>query len=250
MMGPAPLAVTALAAAPFVGSFVGLVADRLPRGETVLLGRSACRRCDAALAARDLVPFLSWLALRGKCRRCGTAIGWAPLAAELGALLVALSAVLALPPPLILPSCLLGWSLLGLALIDQAHLLLPDRLTIPVAVAGLAVQGWWLGDVPRDGLLGLVFGALSLAAIALAYRALRRRDGLGWGDVKLFAAGGAWVGWAGLPSVLLLAALIGLAAALAGGRTLSAASKLPFGPALALAIWIVWLYGPLMPVMP
>jgi leader peptidase (prepilin peptidase) / N-methyltransferase len=68
--------------------------------------------------------------------------------------------------------------------------------------------------------------------------------------VKLFAAGGAWVGWAGLPSVLLLAALIGLAAALAGGRTLSAVSKLPFGPALALAIWIVWLYGPLMPVMP
>jgi leader peptidase (prepilin peptidase)/N-methyltransferase len=248
MIAPAPLAILALAASPFVGSFVGLVADRLPRGETMLLGRSACRDCGATLGARDLVPVLSWLVLRGKCRGCGAAIGWLPPAAELGGLLVALSAVLILPEGLILPSCLLGWCLLALALIDRAHLLLPDRLTLPLAFAGLGVQGWWLERLPLDGLLGIVVGGLSLTMVALLYRAIRRRDGLGWGDVKLFAAGGAWVGWAGLPSVLLLAALIGIAAALATSLKtgLSAAAKLPFGPALAAAIWIVWLCGPLL----
>lgn len=244
MMAPASLA--ALIAAPFVGSFVGLVADRLPRGESVALGRSACRACHAPLAPRDLVPVLSWLVLRGRCRRCGAAIGGAALLAELGALAVAVSAVVTLPEALILPSCALGWALLALALIDRAHLLLPDAITLPLLALGLVVEAWWQQALPLDFIIGAVSGGTALALVALAYRRLRGRDGLGQGDIKLFAAGGAWVGWMGLPSVLLLAALCGIVMALLaqqGARDL-AQRKHPFGPALALAIWFVWLLGP------
>ena len=86
--------------------------------------------------------------------------------------------------------------------------------------------------------------------ISLAYRGLRRREGLGLGDAKLLAAAGAWVGWVGLPSVVMLGAVFGLVTALAmrmTGREVGRVTELPFGPALALAFWLVWLYGPLVP---
>ena len=98
-----------------------------------------------------------------------------------------------------------------------------------------------------DHLLGAVCGYASLAVLAISYQALRGRVGLGGGDAKLFAAIGAWTGWLGLPSVLLISGIAGLAYALARGRgRVSAQERIPFGPALALGGWIVWLHGPLV----
>jgi leader peptidase (prepilin peptidase)/N-methyltransferase len=238
-----------LLAAPFVGSFLGLVIDRLPAGRPLAWGRSRCEACGATLAAQDLVPLLSWLWRRGRCAYCGAGIGpFYPLV-ELAALAVALSAAWFLSGWLLLASCALGWTLLTLAAIDQRHFLLPDALTLPLIPAGLAVA--WAIDpaLLLPHLLGALAGFAAFAAIALAYRRLRGREGLGLGDAKLLAAAGAWLGWQALPGLVLVAALGALAVALARavtGDRLSATMRVAFGSYLALAFWLVWLLGPLI----
>jgi leader peptidase (prepilin peptidase)/N-methyltransferase len=121
-------------------------------------------------------------------------------------------------------------------------------LTLPLLLAGIAAAWLWAPSELRDRSLGAALGFLVLWAAAWTYRRLRGWDGLGLGDAKLFAAGGAWVGAGGLPSVLFGAAVAALAAAgilrLAGQR-LDRLSAIPFGPFLALAIWAAWLWGPL-----
>jgi len=121
-------------------------------------------------------------------------------------------------------------------------------LTLPLIPLGLAVAGWLTPEHLPDPLLGVVFGYVGLWAVAWIYRRLRGRDGLGLGDAKLLAASGAWVGATGLPSVVAGAALAGLAAAgamMLTGRRLDRYSALPFGPFLAAATWLVWLFGPI-----
>jgi leader peptidase (prepilin peptidase)/N-methyltransferase len=144
----------------------------------------------------------------------------------------------------------LGWTLLAMAAIDLRHYLLPDVLTLPLIPAGLAVA-WALDpDLVPEHLLGAVLGFVVFAGIAWLYRRLRGRHGLGLGDAKLLAAAGAWLGWAALPSVVVIGAAIALALALAqalGGAKLALTGKLAFGPHLALAFWLVWLFGPLIP---
>ena len=152
-----------------------------------------------------------------------------------------------LPGWLAWAGCALGWTLLALAVIDAKHLLLPDTLTLPLVPAGLLIA--WAVEPAKlaDHAIGAVAGFVAVAAIGLAYRRLRGREGIGLGDAKLFAAAGAWVSWTGLPSVLLLAAAGGLAGHLLGahrtGRGLEG-RELPFGPYIAGALWLVWLYGP------
>jgi leader peptidase (prepilin peptidase)/N-methyltransferase len=141
---------------------------------------------------------------------------------------------------------MLGWTLLTLAWIDMRHLLLPDPITLPLVVAGLLVTWWFEPDQIIDHALGAVVGYLFFRAVAVGYRVLRGREGLGAGDAKLLAVAGAWVGWAALPAVVLAAALLGIAIAAMGtlrGGSLHAGMTLPFGPALALAFWIVRLMG-------
>jgi leader peptidase (prepilin peptidase)/N-methyltransferase len=235
------------AVAVSVGSFVATLALRLPAGES-LEGRSHCPQCRHVLAPRDLVPLASWAVLRGRCRYCGGAIDVYYPAVELAALAVALWAWTATSGWLVAATAILGWTLLALTLIDYKHFILPDVLTLPLVPAGLAVN--WFGAVRPllDSALGAVIGYLAFAAIAWAYRRWRGRDGMGAGDAKLLAGLGAWVGATGLPSVVLLASLLALAVTLVThglrGR-LSLAERVPFGPFLAAAGWVVWLYGPL-----
>ncbi len=238
----------AIAAAPFVGSFLGLLARRLPAGDTVVLGRSRCPHCGHPLGPRDLVPVLSWLVSRGRCRYCAAPLGLFYPAVEIGAVLVAVSAAAMQTGWLMWASCGLGWALLTLALIDLRHLVLPDELTLPLIPAGLAVAYALEPARTLDHLAGAVLGFAALYLVARVYRMVRGREGLGLGDAKLAAAAGAWVAWPGLPSVVLEAATIALAAALAGalaGRRLRWSDQVPFGPYLALATWLVWLLGPL-----
>jgi leader peptidase (prepilin peptidase)/N-methyltransferase len=235
-------------AAPFVGSFLGVLIRRLPAGRGIAWSRSACESCQHALGPADLVPIASFIALHGRCRHCAAPIARMHLAIELAALLVplcALSAGLRAPDVLWL-GCGLGWTLLALGWIDALWLRLPDSLTLPLLLAGLA-QCWVLTPARlADHALAAIAAWAGLRGVALVYRRLRHRDGLGAGDAKLYAAAGAWIGLAGLPYVLLIAALLGLAAAGAGrlaGQRLTLASRIPFGPPLAAAIFMVWLAG-------
>jgi leader peptidase (prepilin peptidase)/N-methyltransferase len=249
-LGPvSPSTILLLLIAPFVGSFLGVVVERLPAGRPIALARSSCDHCGARLGARDLVPLLSWLARRGRCGCGKVRLGAFYPGIELAALAVAMSATLVLSGWLLWASLALGWTLLALAAIDLRHYLLPDALTLPLIAAGLAVA--WLIEPARlgDHALGAAAGFVGFAGIAWLYRRLREREGLGRGDAKLLGAGGAWLGWQALPSVVALAAAVALAVALAGallGAKLGATTRIAFGPYLALAIWLVWLYGPLV----
>lgn len=223
------------------GSAAALLAERLPRGEPVVWARSRCRSCGRRLAARDLVPLVSALALRGRCRHCGAPIParlWQAEAA--GAGLGALAAGLAATPQEAVLSALWLWLLLALALADLRFFRLPDPLTAALATAGLALA-WpdWPGAV-----LGAAAGAGAFAAIALGYRAARRRTGMGWGDVKLMAGIGAGLGAPALPWVALIAAAAALAvAALRArrrGRRLRRLGAVPFGAFLSAAAVAVW----------
>jgi leader peptidase (prepilin peptidase)/N-methyltransferase len=234
--------------APVIGSFVGVVVRRLPQHEDFLFGRSVCPACGARLRARDMVPLVSWLWLRGRCRRCRAPIPLFYPVVELGALAVALSAAVVLSGWMLWVSCAFGWTLLALALIDWRDYLLPDPLTLPLVPAGLLVAWFAAPDELVERLIGVAAGFLVFVLIAAVYRRLRGREGLGHGDAKLLAGLGAWVGVGGLPSVILLASLLALAATFArrlSGIRLAAADPLAFGPYLAAAGWIVWLYGPL-----
>ncbi len=235
-------AVWPVAAAPFAGSFCGVLIRRLPAGRGVVTGRSACEACGHVLGLRDLVPIASFLARRGRCRFCGARIGWDMPGVEVAATAVAAWAVLAgLDGAVLWASCALGWALLTLAWIDAVSLRLPDVLTLPLILAGLAEAAWLDPDALTGRAFGAACGYTALWLLAWAYRGLRKREGLGLGDAKLLAAGGAWVGVWLLGDVVLAAALAGLAWALRRGRP-DPAARLPFGPFLAGGIWVVWLY--------
>jgi leader peptidase (prepilin peptidase)/N-methyltransferase len=239
-----------VAAGPFVGSYLGVLVRRLPEGRPVAAARSCCEACGHNLSPLEMVPLLSFAAQRGRCRHCGAAIAWAHPAIELAALGVAALAAIALPAseypgsaPLWV-SCALGWWMLALGWIDAASLRLPDALTLPLILAGLAEALWLEPASVFDRAEAAALAAASLYTLAFVYRRLRKREGLGLGDAKLLAAGGAWLGIGALPWVMIASALLALGYALIEqlrGRKLTAATRIPFGPFLAAAIWIAWL---------
>ena len=146
----------------------------------------------------------------------------------------------------ILLSCLLGWWLLSLAILDIRHFILPDAMTLPLVPAGL-IGTWMMSPtLLSDAILGAVAGFISFWLVRESYYRLRGREGLGFGDVKLMAGLGAWLGWQSLASVVLIAAIAGLAVTLplALRRDQVAGLRLPFGAYLSLGAWLVWLYGP------
>jgi leader peptidase (prepilin peptidase)/N-methyltransferase len=235
-------------AAPFIGSFLGVLIRRLPEGRPIVWARSACEACGAGLTASELVPLVSWVIARGRCGHCGRPVGWFYPAVELAALAAALIALAVDDIETAWLDCLLGWWLLALAWIDVRRLILPDVLTLPLIVAGLLAAAVLDPDSLAERALGAALGYLALRAVAWAYLRLRGREGLGQGDAKLLAAAGAWLGAVALPQIILVAALSALLVAAAlrlSGRTMHAHSALPFGPFLALAIWALWLFGPL-----
>jgi len=241
-----PVQIGLVAVSPIIGSFLAAAAHRLPddvRG--LLVGRSRCDHCLQPLALRDLVPVLSWVALRGRCRSCGGTIDPAHLVIELAAIGIALAA-LAGDAVLMPGTCLLGWALLLLGAIDRRIGLLPDMLTLPLVVAGLLAGLFEPGAPLADRAIGAAVGYLLFAGLAFAYRRLRGRDGLGLGDAKLLAAGGAWLGWQALPWVILVGAGAALVVTLIAARgEVSRHTAIAFGPWLAFGIWLMRLIGPL-----
>lgn len=237
--------------APFIGSFLSTVAHRLPAGAPIAVARSACPSCGETLSPMSLVPVISWLAQRGRCRYCRGPISPAYPLVEIAALAIAVWAVWAMNAAsgwVLAASCVLGWTLLALSLIDGRHFILPDVLTLPLGVAGIGVT---VANDPvqvAGHLIAAITGFAVLALVNNLYQRVRGRDGLGLGDAKLLAAGGAWVGLGGLPGIVLIASFAALAWALVQGglrQQLSGQMRIAFGPFLALGIWIIWLYGPL-----
>jgi leader peptidase (prepilin peptidase) / N-methyltransferase len=194
-----------------LGSFLNVCIVRLPAGESVVRPRSHCRSCGQPIAAWDNIPVLSWLLLRGACRGCGERIPWRYLLVE--ALTCGLFVMCCLhfgPQWLAGAWALLCFLLLGLAVMDAETLLLPDAFTLPGLGAGVIFAS--LQDGVRGAGLSLLAasaGAATLLLISGAYWLLRRRMGMGFGDVKLLAMLGAWLGIQQTALVLFLGVLAG-----------------------------------------
>jgi leader peptidase (prepilin peptidase)/N-methyltransferase len=228
------------------GSYLATLVLRWPRGGRTRAGRSRCDSCAHALAPADLVPLLSYALRRGRCRYCSAPIDPRHPLIEALAAAIGLIAFIAVPGPQGLLAAAFGWLLLALAMLDFDHLWLPDRLTVPLALAGLGAGLAGFAPPLAERLLGGGVGYGTLALIAWLYRRLRGREGLGAGDAKLLGAIGLWTGWPVLPFILLGASVVGLAGVLAcrlAGRRIDAATPLPFGTCLAVAAWPVWLFA-------
>ncbi len=233
-----------------LGSFIGLVADRMPRDEDVIFRPSRCDACGRPLKPWHMIPVMSWLGQRGRAADCGAHLSPRLPAIELAAAALGVWAALhhqgEVWPSLVTAG--LGWQLLLIALIDAEHFWLPDVLTWPLALSGLVAAALLTPDMLMGRGIGMVAGFVILWGLGWLYQRLRSRQGLGGGDPFLFGAGGAWVGWIGLPSVLLWGSAAGLSLVLARlilRRPVAMTDRLPFGTFLAAGVWLVWLYGPL-----
>ena len=261
-----------------VGSFLNVVAYRLPLmmqlawraqcaeladqafeapphgrdGRFDLWGpRSGCCQCGTPIAARHNVPILSYLCLRGCCASCGAPISRRyPLietGTALASLVVAIQFGASWQTLVALP---FTWTLIALAAIDIDHQLLPDSLTLPLLWAGLLVSLLPVSGAPLfvplpEAVIGAMAGYLSLWSVYQLFRWITGKEGMGYGDFKLLAALGAWLGWQLLPLVIVLSACAG---AVVGGlglllRGRSRETPIPFGPFLAAAGWIALLWG-------
>lgn len=222
---------------PFVGSFIGVLVDRLARGADVVAAPSACQTCGTRLRVVDLVPILSFLTSQGRCRHCGVRLpGWL-LSLELLAGALGIIAVMAGDG---LIGAVILWLLLALGAVDAAVFRLPN-----VLVAALLLAVLLRAPDLTQALIGGALGSGIFALIRWVYGAVRGREGMGLGDVKLMAPLGALVGPLLLPQLVLLAAGLAFAGALIlrrSGEALTAATPLPFGTALCASAFLLWAF--------
>jgi leader peptidase (prepilin peptidase)/N-methyltransferase len=241
---------TALLLGLVVGSFANVCVYRLPRRQSIVSPPSRCPSCGALIRARDNVPILSWLLLRGRCRSCRAPISprYPAVEAANGLLWLAL-AVLRGPRAQTFVAMALVTALLVLSLIDLDHQLLPDAITLPGIAAGLAASFLPGSPVrPLGALLAAAGGWLAFAAVAKAYQRLRGVEGLGQGDWKMAAMLGAFLGWPPMLLTVLLASvagtLVGLGAVALRGRDMRYA--LPLGTFLGAAGIVTVFFGDAM----
>jgi leader peptidase (prepilin peptidase)/N-methyltransferase len=208
---------------------------------------SACPGCGTAIAAQYNIPVLGFLWLKGRCASCGVKISARYPLVEAFAAVLGLTTAYVLGPDWVTVAAGLGfaWTLLALTLIDLDHKLLPDSLTLPLLWAGLLVNVTGLFATLTASVLGAAAGYLALWSVYQLFKLVTGKEGMGFGDFKLLAAIGAWLGWQLLPVVILLSAVVGSVVGIAliafGGR--SSQTAIPFGPYLAAAGFIALLWG-------
>lgn len=219
-----------------------------PQGAAVSLVRpgSRCPACGHAIRPRDNIPVLGWLLLRGRCRDCGSRISVRyPLIEAVTALLSVVVVLELGVTPAGAAALVLTWLLIALTVIDLDHQLLPDALTLPGLWLGLLLSLGGVLVAPGTAIAGAAAGYLSLWGVYHLFRLLTGKEGMGYGDFKLLALLGAWLGWSSLPLIILLAsvvgAVVGIAMILGLGRHRD--QPIPFGPYLAAAGWIALLWG-------
>ena len=213
--------------------------------------RSTCPSCGALIRASQNIPVISYLLLKGKCANCGVKISARYPIVELAtAILSALVAWKFGFTWYTLAALLLTWALIALTFIDFDTQLLPDNITLPLMWAGLLISlahasGTALPVDPRSSIVGAAAGYLSLWSVYWFFKLLTGKEGMGYGDFKLFAALGAWLGWQMLPLIILLSAftgaVVGIVLIVARGRDKNI--PIPFGPYLAAAGWIALMWG-------
>jgi leader peptidase (prepilin peptidase)/N-methyltransferase len=234
-----------------VGSYLNVLVYRLPSGRSTIWPRSRCPFCDGAIKARDNIPLLSFLLLRGRCRYCGAPISWRyPLIEGLTALLFMACVLRFGLTADALIAMLFTSILLLLAAIDMEHFLLPDSVTLPGLLLGLALRAWHPSTSFLDALVGAVVGAGLLILLINIWFWLRHEEGMGLGDVNMLALVGAFLGWQGVLTTLFVAALTGAVTGISlllSGRA-GFRSRLPFGVFLALGGIVSLFFGNLLAV--
>ena len=212
---------------------------------------SHCPSCRAPIPASQNIPVLSWLLLKGRCAACAASISPRyPIVEAVTAILSVAVAWQFGPTAATAAALVLTWFLIALSLIDLDHKLLPDSLTLPLLWLGLLVALVEPGGEPvfvdlKASVIGAAAGYLSLWSVYQLFKLLTAKEGMGYGDFKLLAALGAWLGWQLLPLVIVLSAavgsIVGLCLIVTGQRSRQA--EIPFGPYLAGAGWIALLFG-------
>ncbi|HDP88532.1 MAG TPA: prepilin peptidase [Thioalkalivibrio sp.] len=254
-----------------VGSFLNVVALRLPvmlertwkrecrewlgGGEAapreeerfnLIVPRSHCPSCGHKITALENIPVISWLVLRGKCHACGMRISFQYPAVELAAAVLAMVVAWHFGVTWQTLAALgLTWTLLALSVIDIRTQLLPDVITLPLLWAGIILNFGGLFTNLESAVLGAIMGYMALWTVYQLFRLLTGKEGMGFGDFKLLAALGAWLGWEYLPLIILLSAVVGAVVGLSlialRGRDRNI--PIPFGPYLAGGGWIALLWG-------
>ena len=264
-----PISLCLLILGLLVGSFLNVVIYRLPlmmesrwrrdccellevaqekEGSPLNLAtpNSHCPHCKASIRPWQNIPVVSYLLLGGKCANCAVPISLRYPALELvtGLMTMALAWHFGLSPAL-LGAVLLTWSLIALTMIDVDHQLLPDDITLPLIWLGLLfnLNGAYVSL--QEAVIGAMAGYVALWSVYWLFKLLTGKEGMGYGDFKLLAALGAWLGWQALPLIILLSSLVGAICGIAlmiikqRGREI----PIPFGPYLAMAGWIALLWG-------
>lgn len=239
-----------------VGSYLHVIIDRLPRmlalaplpanqlQKTYNLAwpRSHCPHCGTTLSIKDLIPLISFLLLRGRCRYCQQPITWSyPLTEILTAIAFGILVFIFGLHWFTLAAAILTCSLIVLAALDYRHHILPDNITLPMVWLGLVVNLEGLFVPITHAIIGAIAGYLSLWLIYHVHKLLTGRHGLGYGDFKLLALLGAWLGWEALPFIMVIASVCGFVYAFSHylRKQLTRQTPLPLGTFLALSGWLV-----------
>jgi leader peptidase (prepilin peptidase)/N-methyltransferase len=267
-LSPTSLAMLGLLLGAIIGSFLNVVIYRLPlilnaewtneakmfldmaadQDNSLSLSspRSHCPVCGTQLKAQHNIPLLSYCFLRGRCSNCNSLISIQyPLIELLSAFVTAYILVVHGITEKALLSLIFSYSLIALATIDLNEKILPDQITLPLVWLGLIISLLGYGTDPRSAIVGASLGYLSLWSVMHVFKWITGREGMGYGDFKLNAAIGAWLGWQMVPEVILLSsflgAVIGLGAIVFFGH--DRRSPLAFGPYLCLAGWVAMHWG-------
>jgi leader peptidase (prepilin peptidase)/N-methyltransferase len=228
--------------------------EREPAPYNLVVPRSACPHCGAPIRAHQNIPVVSWLLLGGKCAHCRARISPRYPIVELATAFLSAAVVWRFGWQWQSVAALFfTWALVSLTVIDLDHQVLPDVITIPLLWLGLLASVAWhenlVPPVPTDpisAIVGAAAGYLSLWSVYWAFKLLTGKEGMGYGDFKLFGALGAWMGWQMLPLILLLSAfagaVVGIALIVLRGQDRNV--PIPFGPYLAAAGWIALMWGP------
>ncbi len=212
----------------------------------LIVPRSRCPHCSHLIAAWENIPVISYLLLRGKCSHCAAAISIRYPVVEL------LSGVVALYVAWhfgiswqTAAAIVLSWALISLSFIDYDHQYLPDNITLPFLWLGLLVNLNGMFTDIESALIGAMAGYLVLWSIYKLFKAVTGKEGMGYGDFKLLAMAGAWLGWQMLPAIILMSSIVGalFGIALILFKQHDKTKPIPFGPYLAVACWITLLWG-------
>jgi leader peptidase (prepilin peptidase)/N-methyltransferase len=212
----------------------------------IALSRSKCRSCGHVIRAHENLPLISFLLLRGRCAACKARISWRyPFIEGLTAILFVVVIWHFGPNYQGLTALVLTAFLVALAGIDAEHQLLPDNLTLPLMWAGILTNYFAVHTSLASSIMGAIAGYMVLWTIYQLFRLLTGKEGMGYGDFKLLAALGAWMGWQMIPLIVLLSSVVGAVVGLslmATGR-MKREKPMPFGPYIAAAGWIALIWG-------